>query len=478
MKRKAAMKPRSKLQQQIVSMADQLRSLTEAEKEYAKAMFPKEALYYSRRGNHCEFYCMCCGHISPELGKWPYDDFNKDTWTCPECGAECKVLPQYSGGFSRNMNPRTGARSVSPTSSRYVVLLDRHMGYQVFRTFEVYRWNGRRSKEEGCPTEFFFHEIYQSWISMEGKEIIASRSYHRSFNYHNWDYRSPWCIGSHNGHCSGYYQMSDVYDNAGVPFFPKQSIAPILRRNGLNARVIRSLAPHIDISTLAIKLLTDNIYEELVKTGQFGIVRFFLGWSTRGRKLQDFLRQVRICTRHGYKISDAGLWFDYIDDLQYLGIDTNSPHYLCPKNLVKAHEQTQRRRERLENKRQAIKDIEIAKKAEAAYKKQKKRFFGIVFGDKTVTIRVLTSVDEIRLEGAAMHHCVFRNRYYEDKDSVILSARDKKGNRLETVEIGLNPLKVLQSRGLQNLPTPEHNHIVSLCEQHLGDFKRPARVGI
>lgn len=478
MKWKVAMKPRSKLQKQIVSMADSLRPISDAEKEYAKTLFPKEATYHSRRGNHCEFHCMCCGYISQELGKWPYDDFNKDTWTCPECGAECKVLPQYSGGFSHNRNPRTGAYSVAPTSSRYVMMLDCHNGYQVFRTFDVFRWNGRSSDRNGipvgCPTEFMFHEVYQIWITSDGKEVIVSKNYQRSFNYHNWNHHSPWGIGTHNGHCSGYYQMSDVFDNAGLPFFPRPAIIPILRRNGLNANVVKRLAPHIDIGMLAIKLLTNNTFEELVKTGQLEIVRYFLG-STRGRKLEDCIRQIRICTRHGYKIKDASLWLDYIDDLTYLGLDTHSPHYLCPKDLAKAHAGTLRRREREEERRQAIEDIEIAKKAEAAYKKEKKRFFGIAFGDETVTISVIQSVDEIRLEGAAMHHCVFRNRYYEDKDSVILSARNKDGERLETIEIGLKPLEVLQSRGLQNHPTPEHDHIVALCKQHLGEFGRQAR---
>ena len=471
------MKPRNKLERKIVAMADSLRPLTEVEKKYARSLFPAEALYFSRRGNHCEFHCMCCGYISRELGKWPYDESSKDTWTCPECGADCTVLPQYSGGFGHNRNPRTGEYSKSPTGSRYVTLLDRHDGYQVLRTFDVLRWNSRTTENGivvGMPTEFRYYEIYQVWIGEDGKETITSRSYVRGFNFHTWYHNSPWGIGVHNDHCTGYYQMCDVFDNAGNFFFPRHGITPLLRRNGLNANVVKRLASHIDIGVLAIKLLTNNTFEELVKTGQLEIVRYFLG-SARGRKLEDHLRQIRICTRHGYKIKDAGLWLDYIDDLTYLGLDTRSPHYLCPKNLVEAHAKMQRRREREEERKQAIEDIAIARKAEAAYKKEKKRFFGIVFGDETVTISVLQSVDEIRLEGAAMHHCVFRNRYYEDKDSVILSARNKEGERLETIEIGLKPLQVLQSRGLQNLPTPEHDHIVSLCNQNLSKFRRTTR---
>lgn len=471
------MKPRNKHQRMIVEMASRLRPLNDREKEYAKSLFPAEALYFSRRGNHCEFHCMCCGAVVPELGKWPFDDFNEDTWTCPECGAECKVCPQYSGGFSRNMNRKTGAFSVPPTGSRYITLLDTHGDYQVLRTFEFWRSNGRTTENgivRGLPTEFYHHEIYQNWIDSKGGETIVSKSYQRSFNYHNWDYASPWGIGTHNAHCSGYYMMGDVYDNTGNFYFPKFGISRTLRRNGLNTKVVRTLCPNLDIGTLAIKLLTDNTYEELVKTGQLELVRYFLG-NSHGRRAEDHLQQIRICTRHGYKVKDANLWLDYVHDLMYLGLDTHSPHYLCPENLAQAHARTQRRRERLEAKREAAKDIEIAKKYEKEYSKQKRRFFGIAFGDDKVTISVIPTVEGIRQEGAAMHHCVFRNGYYKYKNSVILSARDKYGNRLETIEIGLKPLTVLQSRGLQNLPTPEHERIVALCTEHLRDFQLPER---
>lgn len=458
-------------------MADKLRPLNDRQKEYAKALFPAEALYYSRRGNHCEFHCMHCGAIVPELGKWPFDECQKDTWICPECGAECKVCPQYSGGFGHNRDRKTGAFSVSPTDTIYIEMLDTHESFQVLRMFEVYRMNCRTIRNGvvcGVPTEFCFHELYQNWIAADGTETIASRSYKRSFNFHRWDYHSQWGINRHNEHCSGYYMMRDVYDNHGVEVFPEPRILPVLRRNGLNANVIRRIGSHVDIGTLSMKLLTDNVYEELVKTGQLGVVSFFLG-NSHGRKPDDYLRQVRVCTRHGYSIKDAGMWLDYIDDLEYIGLDTRNPRYICPKNLAKAHAEMQRRRDRLEKKREAERDIEIAKKYEAAYAKQKAHLLGIAFGDETISISVIQTVEEIRLEGVAMHHCVFKNGYYKQKDCVILSARDSQGNRLETIEIGLKPLSVLQSRGMQNLPTKEHEHIVALCKAHLGDFRRAAK---
>lgn len=178
------MKPRNKLERSIVAMADSLPPLTEQQRDFAKGLFPAEALYYSRRGNNCEFYCQCCGAMVPTIGKWIMEEHDTDTWTCPVCGAQCKVLPQYSGGWNHNYDRRTGAFSQSPTTARYVTLADTHEGYQVFRTFEVYRWNGRSDTggvHRGCPTEFYFWEIYQNWIDEKGQETIVSRPYTRGF---------------------------------------------------------------------------------------------------------------------------------------------------------------------------------------------------------------------------------------------------------------------------------------------------------
>ena len=53
-------------------------------------------------------------------------------------------------------------------------------------------------------------------------------------------------------------------------------------------------------------------------------------------------------------------------------------------------------------------------------------------------------------EGKAMHHCV--GGYHRRKDSLILSATID-GKRIETIEVSLTTLKVVQSRGYA-IPTP------------------------
>lgn len=71
-----------------------------------------------------------------------------------------------------------------------------------------------------------------------------------------------------------------------------------------------------------------------------------------------------------------------------------------------------------------------------------------------------------------MHHCVFSASYYNIPDSVILSARDKDGRRIETIEFSLTQGKVVQSRGVCNQNTEFHDRIVSLVNDNAFLFEK------
>ena len=114
--------------------------------------------------------------------------------------------------------------------------------------------------------------------------------------------------------------------------------------------------------------------------------------------------------------------------------------------------------------KQALKD-------EAVYRKQKGKFFGIAFTDGTIQVRVLESVLEFLEEGTTMHHCVHTNKYYLKPESLILSARigDK---RIETVEVNLKTLSVVQSRGVCNQNTEYHERIIGLVKKNINLIRR------
>ena len=56
---------------------------------------------------------------------------------------------------------------------------------------------------------------------------------------------------------------------------------------------------------------------------------------------------------------------------------------------------------------------------------------------------------------------MFDNAYYLKENSLILSATIE-GRRIETIEVNLDTLKVVQSRGLCNRNTEYHDQIVNL----------------
>jgi hypothetical protein len=160
------------------------------------------------------------------------------------------------------------------------------------------------------------------------------------------------------------------------------------------------------------------------------------------------------------------MWCDYMDLLRCFGKDLHNAKYVCPANLQREHDRYMRKkRERIERERRE----EAKKKAledEAEFLKMKSRFFGICFTDGLVQVRVLESVEEVIQEGDVLHHCVFTNDYHLKTDSLILSARIDE-QRLETIELSLSKLQVLQSRGLCNENTEYHNRILRLVKKNM-----------
>ena len=113
----------------------------------------------------------------------------------------------------------------------------------------------------------------------------------------------------------------------------------------------------------------------------------------------------------------------------------------------------------------------MAMEDEAKFKELKGKFFGIAFTDGTLQVRVLESVHDHLDEGTLMHHCVFSNAYYLKENSLILSATIGE-KRIETVEVNLQTLKVVQSRAVCNGISEYHNRIITLVENNVHLFRQ------
>jgi hypothetical protein len=199
--------------------------------------------------------------------------------------------------------------------------------------------------------------------------------------------------------------------------------------------------------------------------------------------------------RNNYIIKDAKIWTDYLDLLSYFKKDLSNAHFVCPKDLKKQHDIYVERKKKameIENmkhdyvrilkflgefnaenfrypkslakeyrllvERKKVVELERKQKLldelKVKYEKFIQHFIDMQIQDKLIRIVPLQTVEEFKLEGETMHHCVYSNEYFKKNDCLILSARIE-DKRLATIEINLKSMKMVQCRGEYN-KVPEH----------------------
>ena len=156
-----------------------------------------------------------------------------------------------------------------------------------------------------------------------------------------------------------------------------------------------------------------------------------------------------------------------------LGMDIHNPKYICPENLRGQHGMLSKRLTKKREKEKLERDIANAAAAEGEYRKMREKFFGLLFRGEHITIVPIRSVKEMAVEGRELHHCVFSMKYYEKKDSLLLSARSNDTHKpVETIELDLKSFRILQSRGHCNQDSPFHNEILSLMECNMQEVRK------
>ena len=61
--------------------------------------------------------------------------------------------------------------------------------------------------------------------------------------------------------------------------------------------------------------------------------------------------------------------------------------------------------------------------------------------------------------------------YYKRPDSLIMSCRDKLGNRIETIEVNLSTFKIEQCYGKYDQFTEHHKHILRLVNKNMNKIR-------
>ncbi|MBR1447845.1 MAG: PcfJ domain-containing protein [Prevotella sp.] len=329
----------------------------------------------------------------------------------------------------------------------YYLVMERCHEWQVIRYYYISRMR--------------LFEFMQVWINADGEQVVRAKRRHMRVD--GWVEDSDMRIWKQKPYIE-YSYLGGIW-RLGWTACKIRSLLPELKKRGL-----RTSTHCINPAKICKALLTNNRLETLFKVRQYRLVHEFMhGYYT----LDDSMWQsVRVALRHGYHWDDHqefDTWYRMIHDLRFLGLDTNNPHYICPANLMDAHQHwMDKRNERVELERIA-EEMKQAEAFEPTFRKYREQFFDMMFAKGKVSIQIIPTAMGIKEEGEAMHHCV--GGYYNRLNSLILSAKVD-GKRMETIEVDLTDYRIVQSRGLQNKQTNYHNQIVHLMKQGLPEIRK------
>ena len=432
------MKPRTKEEKKVMALSEKMPSITKAQKEWAKNLYTAEAFTNKRYA-----WCSECGHPLPYKRSKLLIDVLDNKCVCPHCGKELEI--------------KNNSLGTHKFDNLYFMVATTCKGYQVYRHYLI-------TKVMKLNDNAYYHitEVVQNWINNNGKETIVARS--TSSNCYYEDY---WLVSSDLSikHMNRYsYYSWNRYDITPNKTYPIKRYIPELRRNGFDGD-FHKITPNV----LTKSLLSNNELEYLMKTNQTSVLVYMLNKDV---KTIPFKHALNICNRNHYIVSDATLWYDMLNALEYLGKDTHSPFYVCPTDLKASHDKFV---EQMKRKKEKEKEKEERKKAmqwENQYKEMKEKFFGLTISNDNLVIKVLQSVAEFLEEGTEMHHCVYHNGYYKNKECLILSAKDMNGKRIETIEVSLKTFNIIQSRGVCNSQTKYHKEIIDLMNENMYKIKK------
>ena len=459
------MKPRTKLQFEVLSNSEQLWNIEQTMLSWAKV----ECLEHKGFATKTRVICMDCGNsFSPEL-------VSRKRAVCPHCHTKLKV---------EQTRKRTGEQRT------YITSAETYGEFQVIRNFELFAYH-----KSGVSTKYYIDEILQHWILPNGKREVFGRNHHTGW------FGSSW---------TGYREIRNKsderkYDVYPQKFHPNSTFKTEYRKYGIdkNLQGLTFLE--------AIKIIpNDPQAETLLKAKRYDFLECCGEYNLKHR-LYNYWASIKICLRNKYKPKDIKIWFDYLDLLKYFKKDLNNAHYVCPKNLKKEHDIYMKRkrevmcveemkrdyirilkyfgefqeegfsypknlnreyqilvdrqkRDRLEKKKKELEGLALK------YQKIIQPFLDIQISDSLIQIIPLQCIDDFKHEGDTLHHCVYTNEYFKKADCLILSARINE-SILETIEIDIKSMKVVQCRGERNGLSDYHDRILKLMNRNMKQIK-------
>lgn len=420
------MKPRTKIQLEVKRLENYLPKATQEQIDYAiNKAFPKLCF-----ANKSTAFCLECGSdISLK-------EIQNRKVQCKNCGENLKV----ESSLKRNHTSAWGVMGMGDliTSDGY--------DFQLIRNFEF-----RCYYKKGEKKRTFFWEICQNWYEAKGKRVVNARLLSSYGNYNgDMEIRQPHRL------MYGYYSSAD-YDPFPDFFHPNSKFRPEYIKKGISYNAIRN----IKFSMLAKLVEYNSKVETLIKQKYYKIIS---SWTEND--IDRYWDALKICFRNKYKIKDVNIYKDMLAALAYLDKDLRNAYYVCPKNLIQAHDIYVHERRKAQIGKTIAENKKKCDNANPQYVFEKKRFFGLLFKDRDVEVRPLMSVHEFLEEGETLRHCIFSNKYYTKKHSLLFSATVK-GERVETVELCLKTFRILQNHGLGHKRSKYSDRILNLIRDNI-----------
>lgn len=410
------MRPRTLREKHIVELNGQLRPLTTPQMNWA---LNSTINHYGYRLKSGMCTCMKCGH------EWLEN--RNGMCLCPECGTQIEIKD-------------TKERVIRDKS--YFNVITTMEDYQVVRMFLM-----MVEMRKGMKAKPAYLEIGSYWIDCKGNTTVIGMQRTLGHYIDSFAFGSPLEIRRDN---EAFQRISDEW------IYPRIKVTDTIKRNGFKGSCY-----NIHPVTLFQELLTNPKAETLMKSNEIELLRYLCFRPTYKADINTYWNTIKIANRNGYKVNNSQMWMDYIKMLERCEKDIQSPKYICPGNLQEEHDRYMRKVHILEDKKKRAEDIIKAQEREASFKEQKEKFFGIRINDGEIEVKVLESVEEYRQEAESQHICLFSAAYDQREDSLIFSARID-GRIIETIEVDLTTLKVVQSRGVCNQNTEYHDRIIRL----------------
>ncbi|MFR9589059.1 MAG: PcfJ domain-containing protein [Rikenellaceae bacterium] len=292
------MKPKTKLQQRVVSLSGRELRPTDAQVDYAtKKCFSKKAIR-----NKSGVTCLECGEVFQT---------NRAKAKCPACNSVVDIQDTLRRTFE---------------SQSMFAIVESVEEFQLVRFFTI-----TQCLRKGEKAAYRCEEVVQHWIDPSLTHTVIAK--HQT-NMGDWQGK----MTLRSTKRDRFFKWM-TYDIAVDVVCPTVDITPELKRYGFNGNLCG-----VRVMKFTELLKEHSWCETLLKAKRFDLVRHMY-------RNDKYWKSIEIALRNNYRIKDASLWIDMLDSLEICGKDLTNAHDVCPKNLKEAHDEWMTRRENLEARR-------------------------------------------------------------------------------------------------------------------------------